>query len=142
MCWIQSFPAGSATDSQQVKAAPISKVVCGASVKTYLRKHKKCWRGTGRGNKKSKKQQRGHHGQMRRKRCSTVLEQIFPAACGKAHVGEDFTDRNCSLWRIHARSEAKGEKEGMAKRKSLYTDCNTHSYPPLSPSRTGQRSQV
>jgi len=111
---MQPFPVGSATDSQQVKAASISKVVCGASVKTYLRKHKKCWRGTGGGNKKNEKQQRGHHSQSRsRKRFSVVLEQIFPAACGKAHVEEDFTDRNCSLWRIHARSE----KEGMAKRK-------------------------
>lgn len=141
---MQPFPAGSATDLQQVKAAPISKVVCGASVKTYVRKHKKCWRGTGRANKKSEKQQKGHyHQRKRRKRCSIVLKQISSTACGKTHGGEDdFTDRNFSLWRIHARSEEKGEKERMAKRKSLYTDCNIPPHDPLHPSRTGQRSQV
>lgn len=113
-------------------------------VKTYLRKHKKCWRGTGRANKKSEKQQRGHHRQRkRRKRCSIVLKADIPNSLWKSHGGEDdFTDRNFSLWRIHARSEEKGEKEGMARRKSLYTDCNIPPHPPLHPSRTGQRSQV
>lgn len=143
LCWMQPFPAGLATDSQQVKAAAIGNVVCGTSVKMYLRKHKKCCRGTERGNKKSEKHQRKHQGQRRRrKRHPTVLEQIFPAACGKARVREDFTDRNCSLWRIHARSEEKGMEEEMAKRKPLYTEYNTPLCAHLHPSRAGQRSRV
>lgn len=59
-------------DPSQGKAEPISQA--GASRKTYLRMGRKCQ--TGRGNTKSEKQQREHHGQ-RKEEVLQAPEQVF-----------------------------------------------------------------
>lgn len=68
-------PAGSVTGPSCTKAEP-ARCVCGVSLKTYLRKGRKCQ--TERGvNKKSEKQQGEHQGQSSR-RCSMVVEALPP----------------------------------------------------------------
>lgn len=53
----------------------------------------------------------------KRRKNSSIAEQISPAACGGPHSGaRGYSWRNCSPWRAHTRAEERCEEEGVAER--------------------------